>query len=101
MKGGSGLAEIYALLSSLSPADMADGLETPLPVSSDGPSASEPRLSNWVDCMGLELFSNPTKLKRNQFPGWVVPGVLWLHQSQGKGRQERCTFLTLENLWQA
>lgn len=93
------MAEIHALFSFLSPADMSDGLETPLPVSSDGPSASEPRLSNWVDWMGLELFSNPTKIKQHQFPGWAVPGVLWLHQSQGKGRQEGCcTFLTLENL---
>lgn len=73
MKGGSGLAEIYALLSSLSPADMADGLETPLPVSSDGPSASEPRLSNWVDCMGLELFFQPYKVKEESVPWMGCP----------------------------
>ena len=83
---------------------MSDGLERPLPVSSDGPSALEPRLRNWVDCAGAAAVFQPCKAKAALVP-W--PGCSWgpvatpmsSTQSQGKGRQAKCcTFLTLENL---
>ncbi|KAJ7410271.1 Actin filament-associated protein 1-like 2 [Willisornis vidua] len=64
------------VLQKAKPAAKADGLETHPPVSCDGFSALEPRFRNWVGYTGLEIFSNPTKLKQHHFPGWVVPGVL-------------------------
>lgn len=74
---------------------MSEGLQTPLPVSSDGPS--EPRLRNWVDWMGLDMFSNPKSLSSTSSQDGLSLGSYGYTKAEVKGRQEKCcTLLTLE-----